>query len=103
MLTGQELEVRGEGAEVRLTNHVNTDDVERANWAACQDEDRGFIRGKHGEALARRVLSIPNSDAAMLYARQDYDWLAWQRGGDERALHRLAERFPYWRSSGGGF
>ena len=40
MIVGQEL---GEiGGEVKLLNHINTDDIERENWRKVQD-GKGFM------------------------------------------------------------
>lgn len=99
MILSQELEERG--AELKLTNHVNTDEAERENWKSVQ-EGKGFIRDAHGKVIGRVVAKIPLSEAAMLETQKDMDYLSFSRTGDKGALKRLLLRFPYWRSSEGG-
>ena len=99
MLTAQEFERWGD--EFKLTNHINTDDIERANWRDVQGGN-GFIR-ENGEVVARVVARIPEDEAAMLRAQQDIDFLAFEYTSDKNALKRLLQRFPHWRCSSGGF
>lgn len=99
MIVGQELEELGE--EVRLLNHINTDDAERENWKQYQ-EGKGFIRDERGKIAGRLVAQIPVEEAAMLEAMKDIDYLSFSRNGDKAAFRRLLQRFPYWRCSEGG-
>ncbi|MBQ9526897.1 MAG: hypothetical protein IJR68_04735 [Fretibacterium sp.] len=95
----QELAVRGD--EITITNHYDTDDEERYNWARAQ-EGKGFIRDERGGIQGREVANIPAPDAAMLEAAFDLDWLAFSRNRDRAAFRRLLRRFPYWRACQGG-
>ena len=99
MLIGQEIDERGE--EVKLINHINTDDVERENWKSVQ-EGKGFIRDSKGSVSGRLVASIPADEAAMLETMKDLDYLSFSRNGDKAAFRRLLQRFPYWRCAEGG-
>ena len=98
MIIGQELEELG--GEVRLLNHINTDETERDNWQQVQ-EGKGFIRDKHGHVTGRLVANIPVEEAAMLEAMKDIDYLSFSRNGDKNAFRRLLKRFPYWRCAEG--
>ena len=98
MLEGQELEERGE--QVRLTNHINTDDEEKANWQSVQN-GKGFIYDSRGRLSARLIANIPVEEAAMLEAQKDIDYLSFSRNRDKAALRRLLKRFPHWRCSEG--
>ena len=99
MIVGQELEERG--GEIRLLNHINTDDAERENWKQVQ-EGKGFIRDEHGHVAGRLVANIPVEEAAMLETMKDLDYLSFTRNGDKAAFRRLLQRFPYWRCAEGG-
>lgn len=99
MILGQEIEERGE--EIRLLNHINTDEEERLNWKQAQ-QGKGYIRDEHGHVAGRHIANIPVEEAAMLEANYDLDYLSFTRNGDKKALRRLLERFPYWRCSEGG-
>ena len=99
MIVGQELEELGD--EIRLLNHINTDDAEHENWAQVQ-EGKGFIRDEHGHVAGRLVANIPVEEAAMLEAQKDLDYLSFTRNGDKAAFRRLLARFPYWRCAEGG-
>ena len=100
MIAAQELNELGD--EVRLINHINTDDEERINWQSLQD-GKGFIRGEKNQVIGREVARIPVEEAAMLEAMCDIDYLSFSRNNDKAALRRLLKRFPYWRCSNGGF
>ena len=97
MIVSQELQEYGD--EYKLTNRLNTDDVERENWKLAQD-GKGFIR-ENGKLVGREIAQIPLEEAAMLEANYDLDYLAFSRNNDKAALKRLLKRFPYWRCSGG--
>ena len=97
MIVGQELEERGD--EIRLRNHINTDDIERENWRGVQD-GKGFIY-ENGDIKGRLIANIPVDEAAMLEAQYDLDYLAFSRNNDKAALKRLIKRFPWWRCSSG--
>lgn len=97
MIVSQELQEYGD--EYKLTNRLNTDDVERENWKLAQ-EGKGFIR-ENGKLVGREIAQIPLEEAAMLEANYDLDYLAFSRNNDKAALKRLLKRFPYWRCSGG--
>lgn len=99
MIIGQELKEHGD--EITLTNHINTDDIERDNWQSVQSGN-GFIR-ENGKLQGRLLANIPVEEAAMLEANYDLDYLAFSRNNDKAALKRLLQRFPYWRASSGGF
>lgn len=99
MIVSQELEEHGD--EIRLLNHINTDDAERENWKSVQ-QGKGFIRDSRGKITGRSVANIPVEEAAMLEAQKDLDWLSFTRNGNKNALCRLLKRFPYWRCSEGG-
>ena len=99
MIVSQELEELGDN--VRLLNHINTDDAERENWQHVQ-QGKGFIRDEQGNVAGRFVANIPVEEAAMLEAQKDLDYLSFSRNGDKNALRRLLKRFPYWRCSEGG-
>ena len=99
MISAQELNELGE--EVRLINHINTDDEERLNWKSVQD-GKGFIRDDKNQVIGREVARIPVEEAAMLEAIHDLDYLSFSRNNDKAALKRLLKRFPYWRCSSGG-
>ncbi len=99
MITWQEIEERGE--EVRLLNHINTDDAERENWQQVQ-EGKGFIHDSKGRLAGRIVANIPVEEAVMLETQKDLDYLSFTRNGDKKAFRRLLARFPYWRCSEGG-
>ena len=99
MIVRQELHERGD--EYRLTNHWNTDDIERENWEGVQSGN-GFIR-KNGKLQGRLIANIPADEAAMLEANYDLDYLAFSRNNDKAALKRLLQRFPHWRCSSGKF
>ena len=98
MLVGQELTERGD--EIKLTNHFNTDEIERANWESVQHTN-GFIR-ENGKVVAREIARIPVDEAAMLEANYDLDYLAFSRNNDKAAFRRLLARFPHWRCASGG-
>ena len=100
MIAAQELDESGN--EIRLINHINTDDEERINWQSVQD-GKGFIRDVHNHVIGREVARIPVEEAAMLEAIHDLDYLCFSRNNDKAALRRLLKRFPYWRCSEGGF
>ena len=100
MIAAQELNELGD--EVRLINHINTDDEERINWQSVQD-GKGFIRDDKNQVIGREVARIPVEEAAMLEAQCDLDYLSFSRNNDKAALRRLLKRFPYWRCSNGGF
>lgn len=99
MLIGQELEELG--GEVRLLNHICTDDVERENWLRVQ-AGKGFMYDSQGRLSGREVARIPVEEAAMLEALNDEDYAAFSYCGDKGALRRLLKRFPHWRSAEGG-
>ena len=99
MIVKQELEILGD--EFRLTNNINTDEIERENWAKVQ-QGNGFIR-ENGKLVGREIAQIPIDEAAMLEANYDLDYLAFSRNNDRAALRRLLQRFPHWRCSSGGF
>lgn len=99
MITGQELEQRGD--DFKLTTHINTDDEQRLNWESVQ-YGNGFIR-ENEKLLGREVARIPLEEAAMLEANYDLDYLSFSRNNDKAALRRLLSRFPHWRCSGGNF
>ena len=99
MITGQELEVRGD--ELELTTHINTDDVERENWERVQT-GKGFMYDSRGKLAGREIARIPVEEAAMLEAQYDLDYLSFSRNQDKNALRRLLKRFPHWRCSEGG-
>ena len=99
MIAGQEILQHGD--EITLVNHLNTDDTERMNWNLLQHSN-GFIR-ENGALQARKIAEIPEDEAAMLRAKNDTDFLAFEMCGDKSALKRLLQRFPYWRCSSGGF
>ena len=96
MIIGQEVEELG--GEVRLLNHINTDEEERLNWEQAQ-QGKGYIRDK---ISGRLVANIPIEEAAMLEAMKDLDYLSFSRSGDKNAFRRLLKRFPHWRSCEGG-
>ena len=100
MILAQELDELGD--DVRLINHINTDDEERINWQSVQD-GKGFIRDERNHVVGREVARIPVEEAAMLEAICDLDYLSFSRNNDKAALRRLLKRFPYWRCSSGGF
>lgn len=98
MIVGQEL---GEiGGEVKLLNHINTDDIERENWRKVQD-GKGFMY-ENGNLVGREIARIPVEEAAMLETLCDIDYLSFTRNNDRSALRRLLERFPHWRCASGG-
>ena len=99
MILAQELDELGD--DVRLINHINTDDEERINWQSVQD-GKGFIRDDKNHVIGREVARIPVEEAAMLEAIHDLDYLSFSRNNDKAALRRLLKRFPYWRCSSGG-
>ena len=99
MIVGQEIEELGE--EVRLLNHINTDEEERLNWEQSQ-QGKGFIRDEHGHVAGRHIANIPVEEAAMLETMKDLDYLSFSRNGDKQAFRRLLQRFPHWRCSEGG-
>ena len=99
MISAQELNELGD--DVRLINHINTDDEERINWQSVQD-GKGFIRDDKNQVIGREVARIPVEEAAMLEAQCDLDYLSFSRNNDKAALRRLLKRFPYWRCSSGG-
>lgn len=98
MIVGQEL---GEiGGEVKLLNHINTDDIERENWRKVQD-GKGFMY-ENGNLVGREIARIPVEEAAMLETLCDIDYLSFTRNNDKAALRRLLQRFPHWRCASGG-
>ena len=94
MIEYQELEERGE--DFKLTNHINTDEIERLNWQQVQ-KGKGFIRDNHNQIVGREIARIPIEEAAMLEAQHDLDYLSFSRNNDKAALRRLLKRFPYWK------
>ena len=98
MIVAQELEENGD--ELRLTNHINTDEAEKENWAKVQ-EGKGFIR-ENGKIVGREIAQISVEEAAMLEAQYDLDYLAFSRNNDKAAFRRLLKRFPHWRCCSGG-
>ena len=100
MILAQELDELGN--DVRLINHINTDDEERLNWQSVQ-QGKGFIRDDKNHVIGREIARIPVEEAAMLEAIHDLDYLSFSRNNDKAALKRLLKRFPYWRCSEGGF
>ena len=99
MIVSQEIEERGE--EIRLLNHINTDEAERDNWQQVQ-EGKGYIHDSKGKIAGRHVANIPVEEAAMLEANYDLDYLSFTRNGDKQAFRRLLQRFPHWRCCEGG-
>lgn len=99
MIMSQELEELGE--EVRLLNHINTDEEERLNWEHVQ-HGKGFIHDSKGNIAGRLVANIPVEEAAMLESQKDLDYLSFSRNGDKNAFRRLLQRFPHWRCCEGG-
>ena len=99
MIVQQELQEKGDN--ITLTNHINTDEIERENWASVQ-AGNGFIK-ENGKLQGRLIANIPVDEAAMLEANYDLDYLAFSRNNDKAALKRLLQRFPYWRASSGNF
>ena len=99
MITGQELDIRGD--EIKLTTHINTDDTERDNWQRVQ-AGKGFMYDSRGKLAGREIARIPAEEAAMLEAEYDIDYLSFSRNQDKNALRRLLQRFPHWRSCEGG-
>ena len=99
MVIGQEVEELG--GEVRLLNHINTDEEERLNWEQSQ-QGKGYIRDGKGKISGRLVANIPIEEAAMLETMKDFDYLSFSRNGDKKAFRRLLERYPHWRSCEGG-
>lgn len=89
------------GEEVRLLNHINTDDTERENWERVQ-AGKGFMYDSKGVLSGREIARIPVEEAAMLEAMHDEDYAAFSMSGDKGALRRLLLRFPHWRCSEGG-
>lgn len=98
MIVGQELRMNGE--EYTLVNHINTDEIEKENWAKTQ-AGKGFIR-EGSKVVGREIAQIPAEEAAMLEAQYDLDYLAFSRNNDKAALRRLLKRFPHWRCCSGG-
>ena len=98
MIVSQELEENGD--ELRLINHINTDEAEKENWAKVQ-EGKGFIR-ENGKIVGREIAQISVEEAAMLEAQYDLDYLAFSRNNDKAAFRRLLKRFPHWRCCSGG-
>lgn len=88
--------------ELKLVNHLNTDDAERLNWHQAQSAGKGFMRGEKGEINGRLVAQIPPEEAAMLEHNLDLDWLSFTRNHDRAAFRRLLKRFPYWKCCEGG-
>ena len=99
MIVSQELEELGE--EVRLLNHINTDEEERLNWQQVQ-QGKGYIHDRKGNIAGRLVANIPVEEAAMLESMKDFDYLSFSRNGDKNAFRRLLKRFPHWRCCEGG-
>ena len=99
MIEYQVIEERGD--EIRLLNHINTDEEERDNWQQAQ-QGKGYIRDEHGNVAGRHVANIPVLEAAMLERNYDLDYLSWTRNGDKNAFRRLLQRFPHWRCCEGG-
>ncbi len=98
MISHQELSEDGDS--LKLTNYINSDDVERENWQKVQD-GKGYIYD-NGQLVGREIARIPVEEAAMLEAMCDIDYLSFSRNKDKAALRRLLKRYPYWRSSSGG-
>lgn len=99
MITGQELDICGD--DVKLTTHINTDDIERDNWQRVQ-AGKGFMLDSRGKIAGREIARIPTLEARMLEQRYDLDYLSFSRNGDKNALRRLLQRFPHWRCCEGG-
>lgn len=99
MIVGQDIQERD--GDITLSNHINTDDIERENWNMVQ-EGKGFIRDEHGHVSGRLVANIPVEEAAMLEAMKDLDYLSFSRNNDKTAFRRLLARFPHWRCAEGG-
>ena len=99
MIRGQEYDELGD--DVRLINHINTDDEERLNWESAQS-GKGFIRDEKNHVVGREVARIPAEEAAMLESICDLDYLSFTRNNDKAAFRRLLKRFPYWRCCEGG-
>lgn len=89
------------GDDVRLINHINTDDEEKINWESVQS-GKGFIRDDKNNLIGREIARIPADEAAMLEAQFDLDYLSFSRNNDKAALKRLLKRFPYWKCCEGG-
>ena len=89
------------GDDVRLVNHINTDDEEKINWESVQS-GKGFIRDDKNNLTGREIARIPVDEAAMLEAQFDLDYLSFSRNNDKAALKRLLKRFPYWKCCEGG-
>ncbi|MBR0074747.1 MAG: hypothetical protein IJP96_03230 [Synergistaceae bacterium] len=98
MILAQELNERGD--EITLTNHFNTDDIEKENWQKVQ-QGKGFIK-ENGKIVAREIAQIPIEEAAMLESMYDLDYLAFSHNNDRAALRRLLQRFPHWKCCSGG-
>ena len=89
------------GDDVRLINHINTDDEEKINWESVRS-GKGFIRDDKNNLIGREIARIPADEAAMLEAQFDLDYLSFSRNNDKAALKRLLKRFPYWKCCEGG-
>lgn len=96
----QELKVCGE--DMVLTTNYRTEPYEEENRKDLKASGKGWIRGAGGEAVSRRVASIPLLDAMMLENQKDPDWAEFQGTGDRAAFQRLLARFPYWKVAEGG-
>lgn len=90
------------GNELKLLNHINTDEEERLNYEQMKEAGKGFIRDDKNNIIGREIARIPAEEAAMLEAQFDLDYLSFSRNNDKNAFRRLLKRFPHWRCCEGG-
>ena len=91
----QELEIKGDCDEIKLTTTYLTDPYEASNHLARMAKGKAMA-GK-GSKMIRHALTIPFEDMTFLEATHDRDWLEYDRTGNDSALKRLLIRFPYWK------
>ncbi len=89
-------------AEISLTRHINTDEIEKFNWQTRNENGKGFIYDDKQKLSGRLIAQIPADEANMLIALKDLDYMSFRLNHDKNALRRLLKRFPHWVTAEGG-
>lgn len=94
--------LREEGENIVLTKTIDDAPYQEHCRELRKANGKGIIRNEKGVAVARRLLSIPMEEAAVLMATQDEDWLEFWNTDSDVSFMRLVNRFPHWVACEGG-
>lgn len=102
-MSGVRTELREDGEDLVLTKEIDTSPYEERAYRLRKANGKGFIRGKKGGVVGRRLLSIPCDEWGALLMTRDPDALAFQADiNDDKAFMALVRRFPHWVAVEGG-